>query len=95
MGSLSDSQGPSCSTASTRRAASYSSEIGVAADYRRRGAGRALILSLLGICREQDLLEMFVLADADDSRARAFYRSTGGESSDSALFTYKTINEST
>jgi len=73
-----------------RRAEVLLYEISVEKPYRRRGAGRALIARVLGWARAVGAENVWVLADADDARACAFYAGTGGEQfiPNSTMFTY-------
>lgn len=54
-------------------------EIGVLAEYRQRGIGKSLINELKRICREKDLVEMFVLSNESNRPAMKLYESTGAE----------------
>ncbi len=73
-----------------RRAEVLLYEISIEEPYRRRGAGRALIARVVGWAREVDAENVWVLADADDARACAFYAGSGGEQfvPNSTMFTY-------
>ncbi len=54
-------------------------EVGVLAQYRRRGIGRALVEELKRFARESDCRKMFVPTQASNEAAMALYRSAGGE----------------
>ena len=73
-----------------RRAEVLLYDIGVEETFHRRGAGRALIAGVLAWAREVGAENVWVLADADDARACAFYAGTGGERfiPNSTMFTY-------
>lgn len=73
-----------------RRAEVVLYEISVEEPYHRRGIGRALIARVLEWAREVSAENVWVLADADDARACAFYAGTGGElfAPNSTMFTY-------
>lgn len=66
-------------------------DIGVEEAYQRRGVGRALIERVMAWAREAGADEVWVLADADDERACAFYAATGGErfTPGTEMFTYR------
>ena len=55
-------------------------DVGVHERARGRGVGKAMINEALRICREEGIMEMFVIADADNEPARRLYASTGGQS---------------
>jgi ribosomal protein S18 acetylase RimI-like enzyme len=52
-------------------------EIGVRADYRREGVGRSLFEALQAICRERGVTRSFVITNARNRTAMAFYRAVG------------------
>ena len=54
-------------------------EIGVLADQRRRGIGRALVGQLKQVCQERGIRKMFVLTEQSNAAAMALYTSTGGD----------------
>jgi ribosomal protein S18 acetylase RimI-like enzyme len=66
-------------------------EIEVAADYRRRGIGSALIGELKRICRQRGAAKMFVATGKSNVAAMALYASTGGQrpSTGEAMFEYR------
>jgi len=66
-------------------------DVGVGEAYQRRGVGRALIERVVAWAREVGADEVWVLADADDARACAFYAATGGERfpPGAEMFTYR------
>src|SRR5579872_2366679 len=51
-------------------------EIGVAPEYRRRGAARALIEALERLCRERGFWEMFVITNESNGPAMRLYEIT-------------------
>lgn len=53
--------------------------IAVAADVRRRGLGRALMLRLMDVARERGAAALFLEVRADNSSARRLYSSLGFE----------------
>jgi ribosomal protein S18 acetylase RimI-like enzyme len=64
-------------------------EIAVAKAYRHQGIRAALIEYLKRICRDNDIDEMFVLADSSNTAAKQLYTSMGGTMDDTAVaFTY-------
>ncbi|EGX60003.1 GNAT family acetyltransferase [Streptomyces zinciresistens K42] len=54
-------------------------ELGVAAPYRRRGVGRALVRRLDALGRELGCYGMWVLVESGNEAALATYRGAGGE----------------
>jgi GNAT superfamily N-acetyltransferase len=62
---------------SSRRRQMFLYEIAVAGPHRRRGIGRALVLSLLEYCRARRFDEVFVFTDPANTAAVRLYRSTG------------------
>ncbi len=52
-------------------------EVGVDAQRRRQGVGRALIEFARKLCRARRLSALYIPAMADDARAVAFYQATG------------------
>jgi len=61
-------------------------EVGVAAEHRRQGVGRALIDFARKLCISRSLSALYVPAMADDTRAVAFYQATGLKREDVAWF---------
>lgn len=53
-------------------------EIGVGESYRRRGVGKQLIAKLKAICREADVMKMWVPTSRSNVAATRLYESTGG-----------------
>jgi aminoglycoside 3-N-acetyltransferase I len=53
-------------------------EIGVEKSHRRRGFGKKLIAHLKEICREADLMKMWVPTNRSNVAATRLYESTGG-----------------
>ncbi len=74
-----------------RRAEVLLYDIAVEDAHHRQGAGRALMAHVTAWAREVGADELWVLADADDTRACAFYAATGGVqfTPDSTMFTYR------
>jgi ribosomal protein S18 acetylase RimI-like enzyme len=66
-------------------------EIAVAEGYRRRGAGRALIETLLEWCRVRRFEEVFVFTDPSNTAAVRLYQSTGAvtETPADRMFVYQ------
>lgn len=58
----------------------YLHEVGVDEHARGTGVGKAMINEALRICREEGIMEMFVIADADNEPAKRLYSTTGGKS---------------
>jgi ribosomal protein S18 acetylase RimI-like enzyme len=56
-------------------------EVGVRAERRREGIGRRLLDELRSLGRERGVGSAFVIAEADDRDALAFYRAAGGKRS--------------
>jgi ribosomal protein S18 acetylase RimI-like enzyme len=54
-------------------------ELGVDEAYRGRGVATALLLRLVGLCRERGCGSMFALTDEDNAAARATYTKARGE----------------
>lgn len=52
-------------------------EIGVRADYRRRGVGRGLFESLRALCSERSISRAFLMTNESNPAAMAFYESLG------------------
>ena len=65
-------------------------EVGVSADQRGRGIGKALMRAILGIAEDLGCREAWVLTDRDNEVAMRMYQSLGGEESPegTVLFTY-------
>jgi ribosomal protein S18 acetylase RimI-like enzyme len=53
-------------------------ELGVNAEFRRRGVATALMQRLVELCHERGCGEMFVLTDEDNDAGQATYRRAGG-----------------
>ncbi len=53
-------------------------EIGVGEWHRRRGVGKQLITELKAICREAEVMKMWVLTSRSNVAAARLYESTGG-----------------
>ncbi len=52
-------------------------EVGVAAPHRQRGIGRRLMVAAIGAAKAADCTALWVLTEANNSAARALYRSVG------------------
>ena len=63
-------------------------ELGVHADFRRRGVATALVGDLLVLCRRRGCREMWVLTESDNVAALGTYTKTGGTREDTVMFTY-------
>ena len=68
-------------------------EIEVAADYRRKGIGTALIDFIRELSNEERPTEMFLFTNHSNAAAVEFYKSTGAkiENGDDLLFIYPTL----
>jgi ribosomal protein S18 acetylase RimI-like enzyme len=53
-------------------------EVGVAPSHHRRGAGKAIMSTLLARAQADGCREAWVLTDEDNTAARALYRAAGG-----------------
>jgi aminoglycoside 3-N-acetyltransferase I len=71
-------------------AAMFIYEIDVAENFRRRGAGAALIAHIKSLADEKRMFEMFVFTNHSNAGAVAFYQATGGqmEEGDELMFVY-------
>lgn len=54
----------------------YIYDVGVLADYQRKGIGKQLIASLTAYCKARGFEDAYVAAEADDLQAVNFYRTT-------------------
>ena len=65
-------------------------ELGVDADYRRRGIGRELLHRTRQLARKRGIREGFVLTDESNAAAMALYASAGGfrPSDDEVMFDF-------
>ena len=66
-------------------------EINVAQRHRKKGIGTALINGLKDICKQENILKMFVLTDRSNAAAYHLYEKTGGiadEDGDEITFVY-------
>lgn len=68
----------------------YFHEIGVMQDHQGRGIGKAIMNEMVRICREEGLLNMFLITGDHDTPAVRLYSSTGGRrgGDDALIFTY-------
>ncbi len=73
------------------RAMMYMHEVEVAEGHHRTGIGRAMIDALRQICRERNILKMFVITDTSNTAALRLYEVTGGKPIPDAdiVFDYK------
>ncbi len=68
----------------------YVDEVDVVANYRRRGAGAALMKELLSIARTNNCTELWLGTEHDNESALKLYESLGPDSKESFVgFTYK------
>jgi aminoglycoside 3-N-acetyltransferase I len=72
----------------SRRIEFFIYDLAVAAPFRRRGIGRALLQFLVERGLVGDAFDIFVLAEADDDEAIAFYRAVGGVPASAVMFTF-------
>lgn len=84
-------RGTSLRQISSDRPQMFIYEIGVDVDFRRQGAGRALIRALLDFCQAGGFEEAFVLTDPGNSAAVGLYRATGGapETTADRMYVYR------
>lgn len=61
-----------------KRPVLYIDEVGTAGAHRRRGIATALVAALLGAARDRDCSGAWLMTEADNVTARAFYRAIGG-----------------
>jgi aminoglycoside 3-N-acetyltransferase I len=67
----------------------YIYDLGVLADYQRRGIGKKLITYLTNYCKENGFEDAYVAAESDDTQAVNFYRTTPfGSELQATHFTY-------
>jgi aminoglycoside 3-N-acetyltransferase I len=66
-------------------------ELDVAQAYRRKGVGTALIQYILGIVRQEKMMNAFVFTSYSNKGAVEFYKSTGGKivNGDDLMFVYE------
>jgi aminoglycoside 3-N-acetyltransferase I len=64
-------------------------DLGVRADWRRRGVGRTLVDALCDQSARAGIGVVFVPADGDDTHALDFYRALGGAEAPVAVFTFE------
>ncbi|UCC12602.1 MAG: GNAT family N-acetyltransferase [candidate division WOR-3 bacterium] len=67
-------------------------EINIAKKYRKKGAGIALIKKLKEICRDENIMKMFVLTNRSNNAAYNLYKKTGGiadAAGDEVIFVYQ------
>lgn len=71
-----------------KRGELWINEISVRPDFRRQGVGRALIALVRAEAARAGLAAVWVLAEASDARAQAFYRALGGRADPATMFTF-------
>lgn len=64
-------------------------ELGVHPGFRRQGVAKQLIAKLIEICRERNIDELFVDAEADNLPAVKLYGAAGGKPIDVVEFTWE------
>lgn len=64
-------------------------EIGVQANYRKKGVGKLLIQKLQEICTNKGIKTMYVGTEFDNLPAHKLYHRTGGKLEEIAWFTYE------
>jgi ribosomal protein S18 acetylase RimI-like enzyme len=66
-------------------------EVAVASNYRRRGAGKAMLSALLAFAQSAGCSEAWVLTDRRNDAAMRLYSSLGGDaaSEDTVMFTFR------
>lgn len=66
-------------------------EVAVSETYRRRGVGRAMIETLKAICKKENVMKTWVIANRSNVAASRFYESTGAVADadgDNTVFVY-------
>src|SRR5262245_8687648 len=63
-------------------------DIAVREDYQRLGIGRQLVAALRESAREQEVMDVFVSADNEDTHAIDFYRALGGTAAPVTFFSF-------
>ncbi|KOY88127.1 acetyltransferase [bacterium 336/3] len=66
----------------------YIYDLAVKPEYQRQSIGKQLITHLQTFCKTENIHEIFVQVDIEDSHALDFYRSTGAISNEVVHFTY-------
>jgi aminoglycoside 3-N-acetyltransferase I len=67
----------------------YIYDLAVKKAFQRQGIGKQLIEAVKEYAKENNISELFVQADVEDTHALAFYKATGGEEAEVRHFTYK------
>jgi aminoglycoside 3-N-acetyltransferase I len=67
-------------------------DLAVLPDHQRRGAGRALVQTLMQLAAAEGFDNVFVPADVEDTHAVEFYRALQGEEAPVAMFTWETTD---
>jgi ribosomal protein S18 acetylase RimI-like enzyme len=63
-------------------------EMGVSPQYQRRGIGRRLLNTMLGVARDRGCREVWLGTENDNEPARALYRSAGGKEEQFVMYTF-------
>jgi aminoglycoside 3-N-acetyltransferase I len=63
-------------------------DLAVRCDWRRRGVGTALLVSLRTLAQAVGIDSIFVAADSDDGHALEFYRYCGGTAASAVMFSF-------
>jgi aminoglycoside 3-N-acetyltransferase I len=72
-----------------KKPVAYIYDVGISPEFQRKGFGKALIKAVCTYCKDNGFEEAFVEAEADDSNAVNFYRSTNSNVEMQAIhFTY-------
>jgi ribosomal protein S18 acetylase RimI-like enzyme len=64
-------------------------EASVAAPYRNRGIGKAMLVKTLSLARELGCREAWTLTEDDNEAAKALYAATGGTATAELMFTFE------
>ncbi|KUO69317.1 MAG: hypothetical protein APF77_16120 [Clostridia bacterium BRH_c25] len=59
----------------------YIYEVSVLEEYRQRGIGKKMINELIGICKENKILKIFLITNKSNKPAVCLYESTGAKAS--------------
>jgi aminoglycoside 3-N-acetyltransferase I len=66
----------------------YIYDLAIKMEYQRKGYGKMLISYLKDYCKANDIEEIFVQAEIEDTHAVDFYHTTGGIAADVVHFSY-------
>jgi ribosomal protein S18 acetylase RimI-like enzyme len=72
-----------------KRAQLWINEVGVAAAYRNRGIGKAMLVEALSLARDLGCKEAWVLTEDDNEAAKALYASAGGTVAPELMYTFE------